>query len=66
MVRKVTGVDFAVAEAPRRPGDPPELVADPSRLKAELGWRPRYDDLRVIVETAWFWERKVKDVLRET
>lgn len=58
VVKEVTGRDFPVVEAPRRPGDPPELVADPSRIMAELGWRPRFDDLREIVRTAWNWERR--------
>ena len=64
-VKRVTGVDFSVVEGPRRPGDPPELVADPSRIKAELGWSPRYKDLGSIIETAWSWERRLEDVLRE-
>ncbi len=55
-VKRITGVDFKVVEAPRRPGDPPELVADSTRIKEELGWRPRYDDLDFIVKTAWMWE----------
>ncbi len=55
-VKEVTGRSFPVRPAPRRPGDPPELVADPRRIKAELGWSPRYDDLRFIIETAWRWE----------
>lgn len=64
-VKRVTGVDFSVVEALRRPGDPPELVADPSRIKVELGWSPRYGDLGSIIETAWRWERRLEDVLRE-
>ena len=64
-VKRVTGVDFSVVEGPRRPGDPPELVADPSRRKAELGWSPRYKDLGSIIETAWSWERRLEDVLRK-
>lgn len=57
MVKDVTGVDFKVGEGPRRPGDPPKLVAANARIKSLLGWQPRYDDLRVIVETAWRWEQ---------
>jgi UDP-glucose 4-epimerase len=56
-VKSVTGVDFKVEEAPRREGDPPELIADSRKIKDELGWRPEHDDLRYIVETAWNWER---------
>ncbi len=54
--RKVTGIDFMVEDAPRREGDPPELVADNSRIVARTRWRPRYDDLEFIVQTAWRWE----------
>lgn len=57
MAKDVTGVDFPVTEGPRRPGDPPSLVADNARIRSLLGWEPRYDDLRVIVETAWRWEQ---------
>jgi UDP-glucose 4-epimerase len=56
VARRVTGVSFEATPASRRPGDPPELVADSSRLKAELGWRPLYDDIEYIVRTAWLWE----------
>jgi UDP-glucose 4-epimerase len=64
MVKKVTGVDFPVVMAGRRPGDPPALVADSSRIRAELGWRPRHDDLEAIVRTAWAWEQKIFRVAR--
>ena len=56
MVKKVTGRDFKVVEAPRRPGDPPQLVADSSKIRNMLGWKPLYDDLEFIVKTAWHWE----------
>jgi len=39
----------------RRPGDPATLIADPARITRELGWQPRYTDIRSIVETAWRW-----------
>jgi UDP-glucose 4-epimerase len=39
----------------RRPGDPGTLIASPDRIIKELGWKPRYDDIRRIVETAWRW-----------
>lgn len=60
-VKKVTGANFPVEETARRPGDPPILVADSSRLKEMTGWAPRYDDLEFIIETAWKWEQ----ILRE-
>jgi UDP-glucose 4-epimerase len=40
---------------PRREGDPATLYASNARVRETLGWRPQYDDLRVIVETAWKW-----------
>ncbi len=52
---RVTGVDFAVTEGGRRPGDPPSLYADASRIRSELGWTARYTDLDEIVGTAWKW-----------
>ncbi len=55
--KEVTGIDFPVAEEGRRAGDPPYLVADPKKLKECLLWKPRYDDLHYIVETAWNWEK---------
>jgi UDP-glucose 4-epimerase len=54
-VRDVSGRDFEVIEAPRRPGDPPTLVGDPSKIKGALGWEPRYADIRTVVEHAWQW-----------
>ncbi len=56
--KAVTKVDFPVEFAGRRPGDPPELVADSSKLKRLTGWSPLCDDLGFIIETAWEWENK--------
>lgn len=58
-IKNVTGVDFAAKEVGRRPGDPPALVADSSKIKKELGWKPRFDDLDYIIKTAWEWEKKL-------
>ncbi len=55
--RKVTGADIPEVEAPRRAGDPPVLVADSSRARAELGWAPTRESLEEIVETAWAWHQ---------
>ena len=57
IVEEVTGKKVTVKEGPRRPGDPPILVASSEKIQRELGWRPRYADLRSIVETAWHWHR---------
>jgi len=54
--KAVSGVDFAVEDAPRRPGDPEILVADARRAHEELGWRPAFADLRIIMEHAWTFE----------
>ncbi|MCB9845255.1 MAG: UDP-glucose 4-epimerase GalE [Phycisphaeraceae bacterium] len=54
-VRAVTGVEFEVREGARRPGDPPSLFADPSRIRADLGWSAATRDVHEIVETAWKW-----------
>ncbi len=51
--RKVTGHPIPVEIGSRRAGDPPVLVADSSRIMEELGWRPLFDDLETIIETAW-------------
>jgi UDP-glucose 4-epimerase len=54
-VEEVTGKTVPVKEGPRRPGDPPVLVASSEKIQRELGWRPRFAELRPIVETAWKW-----------
>lgn len=56
-VSRVAGREIAVTAAPRRAGDPPEIVADSSRLKELLGWQPRHDDLETICATTLAWER---------
>lgn len=58
-VKRVTGVDFKVIETVRREGDPPQLVADSSKLKKIMGWRPEHDDLDYIIKTAYEWEKRV-------
>jgi UDP-glucose-4-epimerase GalE len=58
VAEEVTGRKVPVQEGPRRPGDPPVLVAAADRARRELGWQPRYTGLRPIVETAWNWHRK--------
>jgi UDP-glucose 4-epimerase len=58
MVEKVSGKKLVVTVKSRRPGDARELVADPSKIKTELGWEPRYSDLQTIVQTAWDFHKK--------
>jgi len=60
--REVTGREIKAEVAPRRPGDPAVLVAGSGRIKEELGWTPEFQDLRLIIESAWNWMgRNVKE-----
>lgn len=61
-----TGARLAVSNAPRRPGDPPVLVADASCSKMGLGFTPRLSDLKSIVKTAWAWHRRAHPQLVTT
>lgn len=61
MVKKISGVDFPVMEVERRDGDSTELVADVGKIKSELGFEPKYSDLKTIVESAWKWHKKIKN-----
>jgi UDP-glucose 4-epimerase len=53
--REVTGRDIRTRIGPRRPGDPPVLIASSARIKRELSWQPEFQDLRKIVESSWKW-----------
>ena len=55
---KITGQPIPVLEKPRRPGDPPRLIASSEKIKRELGWRPQFQTLDAIVESAWKWHQK--------
>ena len=57
VARTVTGREIPAVESPRRPGDPPELVASSARIMEELNWKPEYPDLDTIIETAWRWHQ---------
>ena len=59
-VRKVTGRDFKVTRADRRPGDPATLVGSSEKAKQVLGWKPEYGDIETIVEHAWKWHENEK------
>lgn len=54
-VKRVTGRDFKVELAPRRPGDPATLVGSNEKARRVLGWEPKYADIDTIVEHAWRW-----------
>jgi UDP-glucose 4-epimerase len=60
MVETVGGQPLTVREEGRRPGDPAYLVARADRIRTELGWQPRYDDLSAIVSSSLAWERKLQ------
>jgi UDP-glucose 4-epimerase len=55
---RVTGRSIPVVEKPRRPGDPPRLIASAEKARRELGWTPKFPKLEEIVSTAWEWHRK--------
>jgi len=57
IARQVTGHPIPAVESPRRPGDAPRLVASSEAIKCDLGWSPRFPDLRQIVASAWEWQR---------
>jgi len=53
--REVSGKPIKAVEKPRRAGDPPRLVAASEKIRQELGWAPKYQNIRAIVESAWAW-----------
>jgi UDP-glucose 4-epimerase len=58
-VRRASGRDFPVEVSPRRPGDPPSLVANVDRIRATLPWRPQFQNLDTIVAHALAWEKQL-------
>ena len=57
-VERIAGRPVPFHETARRPGDPPELVADPALARARLAWQARYSDLDTIIRTALAWEQR--------
>ena len=55
--RQVTGHPIPAVDAPRRPGDPPELVAGSEKIRRDLGWQPSFPDLYDIIQSAWDWHQ---------
>jgi len=55
--RRVTGRGIRIQRAPRRPGDPASLVADPTRARRVLGWQPAHAGIEGIVRDAWAFEQ---------
>jgi len=64
-VKNISGKDFPVTQSGRRAGDPPCLIADNAKIKAILGWQPRYADIDTIVKTAFSWEAKLAEFLEK-
>jgi UDP-glucose 4-epimerase len=58
MCEKVSNSKIPAVVKPRRPGDPPKLVAGAAKAMKELGWQPKYPKLEQIVQTAWAWHKK--------
>lgn len=56
--RAVTGREITVREMPRRAGDPPRLVAASAKIRAALGWEPKFQNIEAIVRSAWIWHEK--------
>jgi UDP-glucose 4-epimerase len=57
---KTTGVKLNIEVGPRRPGDVARVVADPSKLKRVMGWKPKYDNIETICKSAYEWEVKMQ------
>lgn len=62
--RRVTRKEIPVRVGPRRAGDPAVLIASSDRIKKELGWEPQFQDLGMIVESAWLWMQAHPDGYR--
>src|SRR5256885_15070063 len=56
--RKITGRQIDIVEKARRPGDPPRLIASSEKIKRELGWKPQFQSLDAIIDSAWKWHQK--------
>jgi UDP-glucose 4-epimerase len=57
-VKKISGKDFKIVETPRRAGDSAVLIADSTKIKNELAWKPKFETLEKIVESAWQWHSR--------
>ena len=59
-VKNISGVDFKAINSPRREGDPAALIANATKLKTLTDWKPKRDDLNLIIKTALEWEKRAK------
>lgn len=57
-MKLVTGIDFPVVHGDRRPGDPAAVVANSDKIRALMGWKPKYNDLEMICHRSYLWERQ--------
>ncbi len=57
VAREITGHPIPAEVGPRRPGDPAVLIASSDKIRRELGWQPRFPDLRDIIASAWQWHQ---------
>jgi GDP-D-mannose dehydratase len=64
--KEITGVDFKVETAQRRPGDPDKLVANVSKAKEFLGWEAQKSDLETIISSAWKWYKKGEELKKQS
>jgi UDP-glucose 4-epimerase len=64
LAKQVTGIAFATRELPRRPGDPPYLVAQAHKILRTLNWLPRMTGLGSIIQDAWRWEQHLAGIKR--
>jgi len=64
-VQEAAGIKLPVQDGSRRAGDPPELIAESSRIRNVLGWKPAHDDLEVICATAYQWEKNFRNRLQQ-
>lgn len=65
-VDRATGTRVPRVQEPRRAGDVPSLISDPTRVREVTGWEPSHDDLETIVTHALAWERKLAEMGRNT
>lgn len=56
--RRITGHEIPTNKKPRRAGDPPALIGASEKIKQELGWNPKFQNIKTIVESAWAWHQK--------
>ena len=61
VARQVTGHAIPVIESPRRAGDPAVLIASSEKIRRDLGWQPKFPDLKSVIESAWHWYRTHPD-----